>query len=284
LNIPEKEIAIREKVLSNASRLIRVEGTYATYEGLVFADSWNPEKQVIAPFDIPKHWELYRGLDYGYSKEHPFAVAWLARNPETNKWYLYREYSAGGSEKTTGENAVDIKRLSEGEEYVITVDDPKGGARRRDMMAHGIDMVAGKADPHARNDVVAELLKMGRLFIFNTCTHFIDNMNRFSWAKITANSTLPKKDPRYIYNDMIDAAGYVLLRVCANFPMDEDVLPEQENRTEYQIILDMYWKRELELAEKRSEEAALYDEDAEPEVAGFEDFESFIEEEGCYGL
>ena len=31
---------------------------------------------VIAPFTIPKHWQLYRGFDFGFSK--PFSVGWYA--------------------------------------------------------------------------------------------------------------------------------------------------------------------------------------------------------------
>lgn len=37
--------------------------------------SWNPKVHVIAPFEVPPHWTIRRGYDYGYGA--PYAVLWF---------------------------------------------------------------------------------------------------------------------------------------------------------------------------------------------------------------
>jgi hypothetical protein len=70
-------------------------GDWNVIEGAYF-DCWDPEKHVIRPFEIPKHWFRFRGFDWGSSK--PFATLWLAVSdgsvPSIPKGALvaYREY------------------------------------------------------------------------------------------------------------------------------------------------------------------------------------------------
>lgn len=57
-------------------------GDWDIVAGGALDDVWNPTKQVVKPFPIPKDWRIDRSFDWGSSK--PFSVAWWAEsNGET---------------------------------------------------------------------------------------------------------------------------------------------------------------------------------------------------------
>ena len=49
---------------------------------------------VIAPFAIPKHWKIYRGYDFGFSK--PFSVGWYAADEEGRLYRVKELYGCTG--------------------------------------------------------------------------------------------------------------------------------------------------------------------------------------------
>ena len=72
-------------------------GSWDSFSGQVFTEWRNDPAHyqdqrwthVIAPFAIPKHWKIYRGYDFGYSK--PFSVGWYAADGD-GKIYRIREW------------------------------------------------------------------------------------------------------------------------------------------------------------------------------------------------
>ena len=50
-------------------------GDWSAIPGAFF-DTWNENKHVIAPFQIPDHWMRFRSADWGYA--NPFSVGWWA--------------------------------------------------------------------------------------------------------------------------------------------------------------------------------------------------------------
>lgn len=72
-----------------------VEGDWTVFSGQAFP-LWSNERHVadLHPDDIPAHWPRTVGIDWGFAK--PFAAVWLAKDPDTGRYYLYRElYQAG---------------------------------------------------------------------------------------------------------------------------------------------------------------------------------------------
>lgn len=54
-----------------------------------------PETDIsVQPFDIPRHWPRVYGLDVGTCT----AAIWGAQDPDTETWYMYREYYREGEE------------------------------------------------------------------------------------------------------------------------------------------------------------------------------------------
>lgn len=82
-------------------------GRWDVFEGQVFGEFRDdPEHyddhkwtHVIKPFDIPDHWTIYRGFDWGYAK--PFAVGWYAVDP-ANRIYRFRELYGCTGEANVG--------------------------------------------------------------------------------------------------------------------------------------------------------------------------------------
>lgn len=67
-------------------------GVFTRPAGLIY-DSFDESKHVCPPFPIPDDWPRALGLDFGGQNT---AGVFLANEPGTRRWYLYREYHAGG--------------------------------------------------------------------------------------------------------------------------------------------------------------------------------------------
>ena len=70
--------------LPEAEKQALLYGSWDSFSGQVFTEWRNDPAHyqdqrwthVIAPFVIPRHWKIYRGYDFGFSK--PFSVGWYA--------------------------------------------------------------------------------------------------------------------------------------------------------------------------------------------------------------
>jgi phage terminase large subunit len=63
-------------------------GIWAAAEGTVYEDSWDRNRNVIDRFDIPRSWQRYLAVDFGYT--HPFACLWGAVDDD-GRLYIYRQ-------------------------------------------------------------------------------------------------------------------------------------------------------------------------------------------------
>lgn len=72
-------------------------GNFHESSGLVI-DEWDSNVHVIEPFDIPKHWSRFRGVDDG--SNHPAACLWAAMSP-AGDLFLYRDFLRTGMIPTT---------------------------------------------------------------------------------------------------------------------------------------------------------------------------------------
>lgn len=60
---------------------------------------------ICDPFPIPAHWPRISGVDFGW--DHPFAQVWLAWDRDTDKVYIYDEYTA--RERTPKDHVADMR-------------------------------------------------------------------------------------------------------------------------------------------------------------------------------
>jgi hypothetical protein len=69
-----------------------LDGLYTRPAGQIYRDL-DERVHVVAPFSIPPLWRRAVGVDFGAVHT---ALVWLAEEPETGRWYLYREAQGGG--------------------------------------------------------------------------------------------------------------------------------------------------------------------------------------------
>lgn len=95
--------------LPEAEKKALLYGDWDSYAGQVFEEFRNDithyedrkHTHVIAPFDIPKHWTIYRSFDFGYAK--PFSCAWHAIDQDGRIYRILEMYGC------TGEPDVGVK-------------------------------------------------------------------------------------------------------------------------------------------------------------------------------
>lgn len=94
-------------------------GEWVAAEGMYFTE-FSQELHTCEPFDVPAHWPRWTGIDWGWAA--PWVVLWFARDPETKRIYVYREFSRPGIRDDM--QAKYIARASQGERVLWNVADP----------------------------------------------------------------------------------------------------------------------------------------------------------------
>ena len=128
-------------------------GQWVAAEGMFFPE-FSPDEHYVEPFEIPKDWPRWVGVDYGFAV--PFCALWLARDPDSREIYVYREaYGAGLRDE---QQADLIKERSKGERILQIVADPSHVQREdRDASA---EHCAGVRRPRAgRHDAAGHLAR-----------------------------------------------------------------------------------------------------------------------------
>lgn len=75
---PEYITKLAASARNKAEKRAWLEGAWDIVAGGMFDDVWDPDYNLIKPFDIPNNWRIDRSFDWGSSK--PFSVGWWARS------------------------------------------------------------------------------------------------------------------------------------------------------------------------------------------------------------
>jgi len=131
----------------------RLFGRWSAARGLIYT-SWNRDQHLIPDQAIPAEWPRYRSIDFGSR----FACVWGAVDPSNDRLIVYRVLYS--EDRTLGENALDIKRLSGVESYRWTIGDP---ADRTGIITlnreHGIPCLPARKEVDPGIDHVCNRLK-----------------------------------------------------------------------------------------------------------------------------
>lgn len=189
-------------MMPEAERNAQLYGSWDSFDGQVFTEWVNDSNHysdrlfthVIEPFKIPKHWLVYRGYDFGYSK--PFSVGWYAVDEE-GRMYRIKEYYGCTSTPNAGlkispfEQAQEIRKIEDEDEnlkgrQIIGIADPaifdeSRGESIASMMERSPNFItfskgdntriAGKMQYHYR--LAFEDDGRAMFYVFNTCKNFI---------------------------------------------------------------------------------------------------------------
>lgn len=165
-----------------------LDGDWDIFAGQAF-EEWRREQDgepyhVVTPFNIPQHWSKWFAYDWGYNT---FAAGvWLARDPMTNRVYLYREFYEHAL--PASKQAEKIIMYSQGENVSMYLADPSlwkhiGNADTGETVASIFEksdlyFQPANNDRRAGKNVIHELLApqadgMPGIQIFSNCVNFI---------------------------------------------------------------------------------------------------------------
>lgn len=65
-----------------------LDGDWSIIAGAFLGSLWRSSVHEVAPFNIPRHWQRWRSMDWGYAK--PFSVQWFAK-ADNGDVFVYRE-------------------------------------------------------------------------------------------------------------------------------------------------------------------------------------------------
>lgn len=182
-------------------------GSFDAFEGQVYPE-FRRDVHVVEPFQIPKNWNRYIGVDHGF--RNPSAWVWGAVDGDGNM-YIYREFYekewlieeiVKGHKKY---NKPGVLQLMKGEKIEGAYIDPSTRATRNERNGEKVsDFTIYKENlpddfplMTANNDVtpgidrVKSYLKVNplnnkpKLFIFNNCTNLIDELVKYRYQELS---------------------------------------------------------------------------------------------------
>jgi PBSX family phage terminase large subunit len=214
----------RLRALTGARRLRLYEGKWAAQEGLVY-DEWADANLISAMPAGWQSWRKMRAIDFGFT--NPFVCLWIAIDPD-ERMYIYREIYK--TQTLVEDHAVQIKRLSEGETYEVTVAD-HDAEDRATLERHGVRTVpADKSITPGIQAVQARIRPAGdgrpRLFILRDALVEADptlieakrpysteqELGEYVWPK-NQNGKAQKEVPVDEHNHGMDAKRYAVAYV-----------------------------------------------------------------------
>ena len=201
--------------------------SFDVFEGQIFPD-FRRGIHVVRPFAIPSEWTKIRCMDWG--ENNPTTCMWLAVDHEGNIW-LYKEYYK--RQEFTPYHAKEIKRINAGDKIAYTVIDPSVKGRRgrsgknidAEFKEEGIDTIPGNnsveagiarmhkylfVDPN-RIHPILKVKGSPRFFVFDTCSHFLDEIESYKRKKPKNDDEDPDESPVKKDDHTLDAVRYGIM-------------------------------------------------------------------------
>jgi phage terminase large subunit len=225
----EQWTAIGKRYLERLGKLTGIrrarffEGKWVSAEGVIYTD-WDPSIHVIDRFDIPKAWDRYWVIDFGYT--HPFVWQAWAQDPD-GRLYRYREIYM--TQRLVEDHAVKIMEITKGEpEPVEIITDHDAEDRATFERKTGKRTMAAKKDVSPGIQATAERMRLAgdgkpRIFFLRdslvevdielsesglpTCTE--DEMDSYVWDTRT---TVKKEQPLKENDHGCDTTRYMVAR------------------------------------------------------------------------
>lgn len=89
--VPDRRIDALIESWPESVRKTRIEGRFAAFEGVVFQE-WDPINHLVLPRNLPKSWEWYISIDFGYN--NPFCALLVAKDPDGCYWFVDEHFQS----------------------------------------------------------------------------------------------------------------------------------------------------------------------------------------------
>lgn len=200
---PRAEYDRAKGKMQTARFLMAYGGQYARPPGLIY-DCFDATVHKVAPFDLPRAWPRYVGVDFGGANT---ALVWLAENPMTESYYLYRESLEG--DKSTSEHVAAARVYHTTENIVGWWGGAPGETQQRmDWQAAGAWVQQPPiSDVQSGIDRVWSLFKQKRLYVFDSCRGVLDELGTYKRKVDPAGQVLEEiENKRHFHR--LDALRY----------------------------------------------------------------------------
>ncbi len=249
--LSEKDLERFERMKEQQPERYKVAGLgeWGVEGGAVFEEWLNdPEHygdrvwtHVIDPFEVPQHWRIYRGFDFGYAR--PFSVGWWAADHDGRLYRILELYGCVPNQPDVGvkwtpdEIFDEIRRIEDEHRWlqgkkIYGVADPsiwnaqtgvsvaEIGERRGIYFERGDNKrLPGWMQMHYRLRFDEKGVPM--MYIFNTCKGFIRTVPALKYDKIR---------PEDVDDSMEDHAGDECRYVCMARPITPKAAEAKKER------------------------------------------------------
>ena len=156
-------------------------GLWRGLEGLVYS-SFHEDICLIPRFEIPSHWLIYTGHDFGGANP---AAMFYAQDPATGFFYAWQEYKPGGG-YSTHDHVLKFKEITEGR----TVIRRNGGSHQEDEIRQGYTAQGWPiTEPKLANDVQAGIQAVfdqhsfNKIYVFSDLKEYLREKLSYAYKK-----------------------------------------------------------------------------------------------------
>lgn len=154
-------------------------GVFTNIEGMIYPDFNRLSGEcVVAPFEVPSHWPLFVGIDYGFTD--PTVILVLAKDPEAKVYYVIAEYYREKGSLKDYQDFLDQKWS--GKLRQLLYDPSAVGIMSELQKLTRLNLVAADNAVEAGIARITRLVKSQRLKFFNTCERTIGDMESYVYA------------------------------------------------------------------------------------------------------
>ena len=194
-----------------------VEGNWTSLKGRIY--NTFREETHVKEFKVLPHWELYRGIDYGFSID-PTTCIFVAID-ENGKFYVFDEYWSNEQNKSTVDHVEEILMKYPENKFAFkhTVADTHalGGQLALDMSRLGLQTM--KVKQHKITEGIAKVkVKLAKdytdqpnLIIHPRCKHLIEELYEYEWKERKDTELNSSQEPKDKSNHCADPLRYLIV-------------------------------------------------------------------------
>jgi phage terminase large subunit len=193
-------------------------GSFDVFAGLIYKDFQDRPPHVIEAFDIPKWWNRFVTIDYGY--RNPTGVLWGAVSDD-GRLVIYDEFYASGKLISEVSTIIKTKNDQRQEHIQLYLIDPSCSARDGktgrsvidEYSDYGIYCYPANNDVRAGINRVSEYLKIkdgkSKLQIFKNCVNLRTELQTYRWKDLRPGASQDEPERPLKKNDhLVDPLRY----------------------------------------------------------------------------
>jgi phage terminase large subunit len=219
----DKEFYEKEKErLSGEEFARRYEGEFTKMEGLVYD---LPSDRIIEEKKINNPEITIGGIDWGFRNP---AALWVGKLKD-KVWYVVDEWYKSG--KTTPEIIERCKELQKTHGVNRWYADSAEPDRIEECKRAGLYILEGSKDLKGGISQINQLIRENRLFVFDKCENFIDEINFYHYPEVRGENLNPKDEPQKKNDHLMDAMRYAITTYepAVNEGEEEIVIYKKQN-------------------------------------------------------